>query len=100
MDDPSTDTMEVIRAQSIEAWTLVELGYSHTLDVPLPGSDILGKDFLSAYGDSPHREATEDLLEGFKDMDPAEPDYEPTKTYILRYLEAQFGPPQPQNGNL
>ena len=78
----------------IEEWALTSLGYGHCLDASVGGNlPVQGRNFLDAYGDSPHRQNTEDLLLEFKDMDPTDPDYEPTKQYILRFLKAQFGPP-------
>jgi hypothetical protein len=78
---------------SIEEWILTKLGYSHCLDTTIsPDSTVTGRNFLEAYGESPHRQSTEDILEGFKDMDPSDPDYETARAYILRFLEAQFGP--------
>lgn len=77
----------------IEEWILTKLGYGHCLDMIVsPGSTITGRNFLDAYGESPHRQKTEDILEGFKDMDSSDPDYDATKAYISRFLEAQFGP--------
>jgi len=79
----------------IEEWTLLGLGYGHCLDTPVAEGDVRGRNFLDAYGDSPHRGETEDLLEGFKDMDPTDPDYVSTRTYVMGFLEAKFGPPAP-----
>lgn len=83
----------------IEEWTLNALGYSHCLDVAVTDdSTVLGRNFLDAYGESPHRQKTEDRLDGFRDMDASDPDYEDSKAYILRFLKAKFGPPGQDNG--
>lgn len=80
---------------SIEERVLTELGYEHCLDRPLEeGRTITGRNFLDAYSSSPKRHETEDLLYGFADMSPVDPDYEATKAYITRFIEPYFGPPQ------
>jgi len=80
---------------SIEERVLRELGYEDCLDTPLgKGVNITGRHFLDAYGGSPKRQDTEDLLYGFADMSPTDPDYEATKTYITRFIEPYFGPPK------
>lgn len=83
--------------QSLEEQVLIKLGYGHSLDKPVTGgAPATGRNFLDAYGDSPHRQDTADLLSGFLDMAETDPDYEQTKNYISRFLKPQFGPPQPQ----
>jgi hypothetical protein len=82
---------------SIEARVLTELGYEHCLDTPLgEGGTVIGRHFLDVYRSADKRQETEDLLHGFADMSTDDPDYEPTKAYITRYLAAYFGPPQAQ----
>jgi hypothetical protein len=84
----------------IEEWVLTNLGYGYRLDTPISEkSTIQGRNFLDAYGQSPHRQDTEDLLLEFKDMEPTDPDYEATKNYIMRFLQAQFGPPINEDNN-
>lgn len=88
------NNQEHIDGMRIEEWTLSHLGYGHCLDAAVSEeSEVKGRNFLDAYGQSPHRQDTEDLLLEFRDMDPSDPDYEATKVYILRFLKAQFGPP-------
>jgi hypothetical protein len=78
---------------SIEERVLRELGYEDCLDTPVDeGGNITGRNFLDAYGDSPKRQDTEDLLYGFDDMSPADPDYEATKAYITRFIDAKLRP--------
>lgn len=80
---------------SIEERVLVRLGYEHCLDTPLEeGAPTVGRHFLDAYGDSPKRQDTEDLLHGFADMPETDPDYGATKAYITRFIEPYFGSPQ------
>jgi hypothetical protein len=80
---------------TIEERALVRLGYEHCLDTPLEeGAPTVGRYFLDAYGNSPKRQDTEDLLRGFVDMDEADPDYPATRTYITRFIEPYFGSPQ------
>jgi hypothetical protein len=82
---------------SIEEQVLLKLGYGQQLDTPLSiGEPAKGRNFLDAYGNSPQRQHTEDLLNGFLDMPETDPDYEPMKAYLTTYLESQFGPPQGQ----
>jgi hypothetical protein len=78
---------------SIEEQVLLKIGYGQHLDTPLNiGSPATGRNFLDAYGDSPHRQETEDLLIGFLDLPETDPDYEPTKAYIITYIEAALRP--------
>ena len=80
---------------SIEERVLVRLGYAHCLDTPLEeGEPTVGRHFLNAYGDSPKRQDTEDLLQGFVDMPETDPDYGATKAYITRFIEPYFGSPK------
>lgn len=84
---------------SIETWALRELGYAAVVGNPLPDTkpQVLAGNFLDAYpADSAHRQATEDLLEGYRDMketDPDDPDLEAIERLIMRYFETWFGPP-------
>ncbi len=80
---------------SIEEQILQKFGYSHCLDMQLAGGDqpVLGRNFLSVYGASPHREQTENLLYGFLDMNTSDPGYRETEGVIATYLGAYFGEP-------
>jgi len=80
---------------TVEAQVLTALGYAHCLDAPVGEAGVVvGRNFLDVYGDSPHREQTEDLLHGFAAMAPTDPDYEATKAYLTRFIEPYFGAPQ------
>ena len=88
---------------SIEEWVLTDFGYAHVLGKPIPEispsgkTGVLAEDFLDAYpAYSPHRQDTEDLLEWYREADPADPDYSAIRDDISRYLEVQFGPPSPE----
>lgn len=85
---------------SIEERVLVRLGYEHCLDTPLEEGGPTGRHFLDAYGDSPQRQKTEDLLHGFADMPPSDPDYEATRAYITGFIEPKYGPPQSNKSNI
>lgn len=82
---------------TLEESALIELGYGHCLDTPLgvgEGSLVTGRNFLDAYGNSPKRQDTEDLLRGFVGMSHDDPDYEAAKSYLRRFIEPYFGEPQ------
>ncbi len=80
---------------SIEERALIRLGYQHCLDARLEeGSPTVGRHFLDAYGNSPKRQDTEDLLQGFLEMSETDPDYGAAKAYITRFVEPYFGSPQ------
>lgn len=99
MENPQRNLEGDNTVPTIEEWTLTTLGYSHCLDKIILTKSVTepvrGRNFLTAYGTSSHRQNTEDLLEAFRHMEPTELDYAATKSYILRFLEAQFGPPIP-----
>lgn len=84
---------------SIGEWALTDLGYGEIIGQPIPSPDanapkVLAEDFLDLYpAGSQHRQDTEDLLEGYREMDPTDPDYEGTRRLILRYFKTWFGPP-------
>lgn len=82
------------KAPRIEEWALVTLGYQEFLDTVVKtsedGTPIFGKNFLDAYGNSPHRTDTENLLIGLKDMDPEEEDYKDVEDYIKTFLDTYF----------
>lgn len=94
--------------ERIEAQALTMLGYSHCLNtvvtdeagqpvINTQGEVVTGQNFLDAYGDSPHRENTENLLYGFIGMHPSHPAYEKVKAIILLAFDAKFGRPQPSS---
>jgi hypothetical protein len=87
---------EPVSTPTIEEWTLERLGYAHCLDQELfiGGNPVVARNFLACYGNSPHRQNTEDLLEGFRMMDPSDADYEATKQYIGGYLKTILGEPR------
>lgn len=79
-----------------EELTLIALGFEQYLDSPITvtatGVKVTGRNFLDAYKDPEKRQDTQDLLRGFLDLDQNDPDYEPTKIYILTFLNARFRP--------
>lgn len=97
--DPENQGNLVPSEMPIEEWTLRTLGYEGFLDQEFGGYGVVGRNFLDAYGASPHRQNTEDLLEGFRDMDETDPDYEGMKEYILRFLRTQIGPLTAEDGD-
>lgn len=83
--------------QRLEARALTRLGYGHCLDtdVVLPGgATVQGRNFLDGYGNSPHRQDTEKILQAFELIERDDPNYETLRTYILHFLRPQFGEPQ------
>jgi hypothetical protein len=85
---------EFERQPSVEEKALVRLGYEHVLDAPIEeGSAITGRNFLDAYGDSPKRQETEELLAEFSEMKEGDPGYDAMKKYITRFIQAVYGPP-------
>src|ERR1700756_3364910 len=98
--DRARHNKEPVEPVSIEAWVLTEFKYADLLGKPIPKTSpggetgVLAEDFLNAYPkDSPHRQDTQDLLEWFRDADPAHPHYQVIKDDISRHLKALFGPP-------
>ncbi|HET9174317.1 MAG TPA: hypothetical protein VFN56_03485 [Candidatus Saccharimonadales bacterium] len=78
----------------IEEVLLSVLGRTDCIDKPVPGEGVpvFGRNFLDAYGTSPKRQSTENLIYEFTHMTPNDPDYDATKTFIVRFIDGVFGP--------
>lgn len=95
----SAFTAETEPELRLEERALTKIGYGHILDneIALPGRPIVqGRNFLDAYGDSPHRQNTETILEALDLTDPTDPDYAQLRAYILQFLRPTFGEPMPE----
>jgi len=85
---------------------LLDFGYGDFVHRPLVGPDglsmtdregheVMGGNFLDTYASLDKRQHTQDLLDGFLEMDPGEEDYTAAKQMIQDFLTAQFGEPSP-----
>lgn len=87
------------RLGTLEARALAACGFGKYVYQPVALGDqvvegVFGHNFLSAYGDSPHRQRTEELLDAFLNMSPDDPDYADTREYLEVYFQAYFGDPE------
>jgi hypothetical protein len=100
MTSRAAPDQDPLAAITLEAWALTEFGYGHTIGTEIPNvSGVLAENFLNAYPEgSPHRQETEDTLQGYHDMDPLDPDYEATRRFIALVLARRFGPLPPETG--
>lgn len=81
---------------TIEQQTLIAFGYEHVADqiFEIGGKSFAGRNFLDAYGDSPHRQTTEAILRGFFASNPkTDPNHNSKRAYVASFLEPVFGPP-------
>ncbi len=87
--------------KSIEEWALELFGYQGLEDKEITAPDgrvVLVRNFLDTYPtNSPHRQLTEDLFEGFRSMKPGEEFYADTYNAIAAAMRQRLGPPPGEN---
>lgn len=86
--------------QRLEEEVLTKIGRSHYIPMPVQiggrrvynGTELVcGRNFLDAYPTgSPHRQATEDMLQGFAGMEPTEDGYAQSSDYLVRMIDPFF----------
>lgn len=94
----SAFTAETEPELRLEERALTKIGYGHCLDteIAVGSTTVSGRNFLDAYGDSPHRQNTENMLLALELLDQSDPDYAQLRDYILHFLRPQFGEPMPE----